>query len=81
MTRFKKELIKAGVQLEETLPYMPYEHKETIVVHADTCIVSTYDNRIGWYWEHYDRNLKVDRWNTEDDEQWIEVKEDETQTI
>lgn len=73
MTRFKKELIKAGVQLEETLPHMPYGNIEAIVVHADTCIVSSYDNRIGWCYEHYNRQLKVDYWKTEDDEMWGEV--------
>ena len=61
MTRFKKELLKRGVELEETLPYMPFGNIEAIVVHSDTCIVSRYDNRIGWYYIQYGRDMKVAR--------------------
>ena len=61
MTRFKRELIKRGVMVEEVLPFLPYEHIEAIIVHSDTCIVSTYDNRIGWYFQHYNNKMQVDR--------------------
>lgn len=67
MTRFKKELIKRNVMLEETLPYLPYGHVEAIVVHADTLIVSRYDNRIGWYYEEYNRQMVVEYAWDEDD--------------
>lgn len=67
MTRFKKELIKRNVMLEETLPYLPYGHIEAIVVHADTLIVSRYDNRIGWYYEEYNRKMEIEyAWDTDD---------------
>ena len=68
MTRFKKELIKRGVQLEETLPYLPFEHIEAINVHSDTCIVSVYDNRIGWMYRQYGRDMKPCRYWDEDGE-------------
>lgn len=67
MTRFKRELIKRNVMLEETLPYLPYGHVEAIVVHSDTCIVSIYDNRIGWYFNEYNRNMEVEYSWDEDD--------------
>ena len=67
MTRFKKELIKRNVMLEETLPYLPYGHVEAITVHSDTCIVSKYDNRVGWYFEEYDRQMNVKYAWDEDD--------------
>lgn len=67
MTRFKKELIKRNVMIEETLLYLPYGHIEAIVVHSDTLIVSRYDNRIGWYWEQYNRNMEVESAWDEDD--------------
>ena len=67
MTRFKKELLKLGVQLEENLPYLPFGNIEAIVVHSDTCIVSTYDNRIGWYFEEYARDMKIIyQWDEDD---------------
>lgn len=67
MTRFKKELIKRNVMLEETLPYLPYGNTEAIVVHSDTCVVSTYDNRVGWYFNEYNRNMEVEYSWDEDD--------------
>ena len=73
MTRFKRELIKRGVTVEETLPFLPYEHTEAIIVHSDTCIVSTYDNRIGWFYEHYDRTLNVDS-NCFEGEEWVSTE-------
>lgn len=73
MTRFKKELIKRGVQTEETLPYLPFNNIEAIIVHSDTCVVSTYDNRIGWWFVEYGRNLKpLYQWGEDDiHEGWI----------
>jgi hypothetical protein len=67
MTRFKKELVKRNVMLEETLPYLPYGNVEAIVVHSDTCTVSIYDNRIGWYFHEYNRNMIVEyQWDEDD---------------
>jgi hypothetical protein len=59
MTRFKRELIKRGIAVEETLPYLPYNNIEAINVHADRALVSTYDNRVGWCYEYYDRDMQV----------------------
>lgn len=67
MTRFKKELIKRNVMLEETLPYMPYGHIEETVVHSDTCVVSIYDNRIGWYFNQYNQHMEIEYYWDEDD--------------
>lgn len=73
MTRFKKELIKRGIQTEETLPFLPYNEIEAIIVHSDSCIVATYDNRVGWYYQHYDRQLEVNAQRFEG-ESWFYVK-------
>ena len=67
MTRFKRELIKRGIQVEETLPFLPYNHIEAIIVHTDMALVSTYDNRIGWCYAYYDRSMKP-KWKYEDEE-------------
>lgn len=80
MTRFKKELLKLGVQLEETLPYVPYEHIECIIVHSDRCVVSIYDNRIGWYYKHYGRDMKVDR-DKYEGEEWYTYSQTEQKTF
>ena len=46
MTRFKKELIKTGFVLEETLPWLPYETKTSVIegthVDSEKCTVTTY---------------------------------------
>ena len=80
MTRFKQELIKRSITLEETLPYLPYEHIEGIIVHSDTCIVSTYDNRIGWYFKHYGLDMKVDR-DRYEGEEWYNYPIEEQKTF
>lgn len=67
MTRFKRELIKCGIAVEETLPYLPFDHTEAINVHADRALVSTYDNRVGWIYDYYGRDMKLQRTEWEDD--------------
>lgn len=59
MTRFKKELIARNVLLEETVPYLPFEHIECSIVHPESASVYYYDNRIGKYWVHYGRHMHV----------------------
>ncbi len=67
MTRFKKELIKRNVMLEETLPYLPYGEIEAIIVHSDILTVSYYDNRVGWYYHEYNRNMQLEYcWDADD---------------
>lgn len=67
MTRFKKELIKRGIEIEETLPFLPYGNVEAIRVHSDTCVIATYDNRIGWWFREYNRQMVVNyEWDEDD---------------
>lgn len=63
MTRFKRELIKRGYQLEETLPYMPYNEIQAIVVDSEKATIKTYDRRVGLIL------CKIDRqFNSEEEE-------------
>lgn len=68
MTRFKKELIARNVLLEETVSYLPFEHIECSIVHAESASVYYYDNRIGKYWVHYGRHMHVASVTYEDEE-------------
>lgn len=68
MTRFKKELLKRGVILEESVPFMPYEYLDTILVNSEKCYVYYYDMRVGAYKEFYDRSMKVSQIWCEDDD-------------
>ena len=57
MNRFKKELRKRGVMMENDYPYLPYGSLETVEVNSETCTVSCYYNVIGWEHTHYDRAM------------------------
>lgn len=63
MNRFKKELKKRGVMLEQDYDYLPYpvdKHVvlEGVVVNAETATVATYYNTIALF-DHYGRDFSV----------------------
>lgn len=58
MNRFKKELRKRGVRLENDYEYLPMNGLECVIVDAEHAMVKRWWNQIGWVYHRYDRSME-----------------------
>lgn len=58
MNRFKRELRKNGIKLENDFEYLPCNGIETIIADAEKAMLSIYHVSAGWVRIRYNRAMK-----------------------